>query len=135
MRTGFPLARLLAARSERDSDQMNFSSARPPAGHRHAGCDWECTHLGALFRSTALDEADFRLFRKGEPRMISTNAVENFWSLFKRGLLGPSHKVSVNHLRRYLDAYSFRFNNREAEDLFALVMLNLVIVSGIKHVE
>jgi hypothetical protein len=74
-------------------------------------------------------------FRKGDPRMISTNAIENFWSLFKRGLIGSFHKVSVKHLRRYLDEFTFRFNNREAEDLFALVMLNLVIASGIKYAE
>jgi len=67
--------------------------------------------------------------------MISTNAIENFWSLFKRGLIGSFHKVSVKHLHRYLDEFTFRFSNREAEDLFALVMLNLVIASGIKYAE
>ncbi|MFL6351508.1 MAG: hypothetical protein ACJ74Z_06630 [Bryobacteraceae bacterium] len=41
----------------------------------------------------------------------------------------------MKHLRRYLDEFSFRFNNRYAEDLFGLVILNLVITAGIKHAE
>jgi len=73
--------------------------------------------------------------RKGDPRSIHTNSIENFWSLFKRGLIGSFHQVSIKHLRRYLDEFTFRFNNREAEDLFALVMLNLVITTGIKYAE
>jgi hypothetical protein len=45
------------------------------------------------------------------------------------------HKVSVKHMRRYLDEFTFRFNNRKAEDLFGLVMLNLVIATAIKYRE
>jgi transposase-like protein len=57
---------------------------------------------------------------------VHTNSVEGFWSLFKRGLIGQYHFVSIKHLGRYLNEFQFRFNNREAEDLFMLVMLNLV---------
>ena len=41
----------------------------------------------------------------------------------------------MKHLQRYLDEFTFRFNNRKAADLFGLVMLNLVIASGIKYSE
>ncbi|MBV9670646.1 MAG: hypothetical protein JOZ43_06795 [Acidobacteriales bacterium] len=34
-----------------------------------------------------------------------------------------------------MDEFSFRFNNRDAEDLFGLVILNLVIAAGIKYAE
>ncbi len=91
--------------------------------------------VGKLYRHETVNHIALEYVRKGDPRMISTNAIENFWSLFKRGLIGSFHKVSVKHLRRYLDEFTFRFNNREAEDLFALVMLNLVIASGIKYAE
>src|SRR5579863_1662053 len=63
------------------------------------------------------------------------NGLDNGVHFIKRGLIGSFHKVSVKHLRRYLDEFTFRFNNREAEDLFALVVLNLVIASGIKYAE
>jgi hypothetical protein len=72
--------------------------------------------------------------RAGDPR-IHTNSVEGFWSLFKRGLIGSFHKVSVKHLRRYLDEFSFRFNNRECGDLFGLVVANLLIASGVRYAE
>jgi hypothetical protein len=39
---------------------------------------------------------------------------------------------TVKHLLRYPGEFTFRFDNRDAEDLFALVVLNLVIASGIK---
>ena len=73
--------------------------------------------------------------RKGDPRMVTTNSIENFWSLFKRGLIGSYHQVSVKHLRRYLDEFTFRFNNRKNEEMFALAMLNLVITRGVKYAE
>ncbi len=91
--------------------------------------------VGKLYRHETVNHIALEYVRKGDPRLITTNSIENFWSLFKRGLIGSFHKVSVKHLRRYLDEFTFRFNNRHAEDLFALVMLNLVIVSGIKYAE
>ena len=58
---------------------------------------------------------------------VHTNGIESFWSLFKRGVIGNYHQVSIKHLVRYLNEFQFRFNNREAEDLFLLVLWNLVI--------
>jgi hypothetical protein len=91
--------------------------------------------VGSQYRHETVNHIALEYVRKGDPRKISTNAIENFWSLFKRGLIGSYHKVSVKHLRRYLDEFSFRFNNRDAEDLFGLVMVNLVIAAGIKYAE
>lgn len=91
--------------------------------------------IGKAYRHETVNHIALEYVRKGDPRSIHTNSIESFWSLFKRGLIGSYHKVSVKHLRRYLDEFTFRFNNREAEDLFTLVMLNLVIVAGIKYAE
>ncbi len=47
---------------------------------------------------------------------ISTNGIENFWSLLKRGLGGTYVSVEPFHLFRYLDEQMFRFNNRATRD-------------------
>ena len=47
---------------------------------------------------------------------VSTNGLENFWSLLKRGLSGTYVSVEPFHLFRYLDEQMFRFNNRATRD-------------------
>jgi transposase-like protein len=42
----------------------------------------------------------------------TTNAVENFFGTFKRGMVGTYHKCEAQHLQRYLTEFEFRFNNR-----------------------
>src|SRR5579871_2201422 len=43
---------------------------------------------------------------------VQTNGLENFWSLFKRGVNGTYVSVEPFHLWRYLDEQEFKFNNR-----------------------
>ncbi len=57
---------------------------------------------------------------------IHTNTIENFWSLFKRGVIGSFHKVSAKHLPRYLAEFTYRFNYRELPDLFTFTLANLL---------
>ena len=42
--------------------------------------------------------------------MAHTNGIESFWSVLKRGLHGTYHHVSVKHLARYVDEFTFRLN-------------------------
>ena len=49
---------------------------------------------------------------------VHTNTVESAWSLFKRGVVGAYHQLSVKHLPAYLDEMEWRFNNRENPFLF-----------------
>jgi hypothetical protein len=65
--------------------------------------------------------------------MFTPKASENFWSLFKRGVIGSFHKVSTKHLDRYLAEFCFRFNHRRNEELFALTILNLVISAAMPY--
>jgi transposase-like protein len=44
-----------------------------------------------------------------------TNSIENAFSLLKRGIYGTYHKVSIKHLGRYCNEFSFRFNRRESQ--------------------
>lgn len=43
-----------------------------------------------------------------------TNTVENFFSVFKRGMRGIYQHCSSQHLGRYLAEFDFRYNNRSA---------------------
>lgn len=59
---------------------------------------------------------------------VHTNAMENFWSLLKRGLHGTYVSVEPLHLFRYLDEQVFRFNSRKLTDgeRFSLAMRGVV---------
>ena len=46
----------------------------------------------------------------------TTNTVEGFFSLLKRGLYGTFHSVSKRHLHRYVDEFTFRYNTRKLDD-------------------
>jgi transposase-like protein len=47
---------------------------------------------------------------------VHTNGWENFWSLVKRIIYGTHHSVDPEHLDRYLDEATYRFNTRETSD-------------------
>jgi len=47
---------------------------------------------------------------------VTTNGIENFWSLLKRGLRGTYVAVEPFHMQRYVDEQVFRFNNRATKD-------------------
>lgn len=60
---------------------------------------------------------------------IHTNGMENFWSLFKRGLRGTYVSVEPFHLFRYIDEQAFRFNHRKDMtdgDRFRLAVSHIV---------
>jgi len=47
---------------------------------------------------------------------VSTNQIENFWCVMKRGIYGIYHQVSYKHLQAYCEEYAFRYNNRSIKD-------------------
>ncbi len=47
---------------------------------------------------------------------VHTNGLENFWCLLKRTIRGTYVAVNAEHLFRYLDEQSFRFNERKDND-------------------
>jgi len=50
-----------------------------------------------------------RTYGEGENH---TNTVESAFSLLKKGVYGAFHKVSIKHLGRYCNEFSYRFNRR-----------------------
>ena len=53
-----------------------------------------------------------------------TNGIESFWALLKRGYYGVYHKISAEHLQRYMDEFSARNNVRQ---MYTLVPSNSTI--------
>ena len=40
--------------------------------------------------------------------IATTNSMESFWAVLKRGLYGTHHRVSEKHLQRYVNEFAFR---------------------------
>jgi transposase-like protein len=64
---------------------------------------------------------------------VHTQGVDGFWSLLKRGIIASFHQVSVKHLDRYISEFQFRFNNREDQEIFAAVIIGLVIKTALRY--
>ena len=45
---------------------------------------------------------------------IHSNTVENYYSIFKRGMRGVYQHCKEKHLHRYLAEFDFRYSNRVA---------------------
>ena len=41
--------------------------------------------------------------------------------------------MSIKHLHRYMSEFQFRFNSREDQEIFAAVVLNLVIEDALRY--
>jgi transposase-like protein len=52
--------------------------------------------------------------REGKTNPITTNTVEGFFQVFKRGMKGVYQHCSSDHLHRYVSEFAFRYNNRVA---------------------
>jgi hypothetical protein len=67
-----------------------------------------------------------REYVKGD---VHTNTVENSFSLLKRAVIGTYHQLSIKHLQRYLNEFSYRFNRREDAELFENTVMRM---AGVK---
>jgi len=54
--------------------------------------------------------------RREKNRLVTTNGVEGFFSLLKRGVVGTFHHVSEQHLPLYLSEFDHRHNTRFLTD-------------------
>lgn len=47
---------------------------------------------------------------------VHTNSIENFWSLLKRAVKGTYVSVAPEHLQKYVEEQTFRYNGRKGND-------------------
>jgi transposase-like protein len=68
-------------------------------------------HLGQHFaRHDVVNHAQGEYARGN----ATTNTVEGYFSILKRGLIGTFHHVGEQHLQRYVNEFDFRYNFRAA---------------------
>lgn len=69
--------------------------------------------IGAMFAShDSVNHAKDEYARYEGERVISTNTVEGYYSIFKRGMKGVYQHCKEKHLHRYLAEFDFRYSNR-----------------------
>ena len=68
--------------------------------------------LDALFEHLSVDH-HLHEYVNGD---VHTNTMENFWTLLKRSIKGTYVSVEDEHLDRYIDEQSFRYNTRKDSD-------------------
>ena len=65
---------------------------------------------------------------------VHTNSVEAVWAVIKRGLHGVYHHVSLKHLDRYLDEFTFRLN-QGACDIHTMDRIDAMLAGGVgRHI-
>jgi hypothetical protein len=65
--------------------------------------------VGANFASHETVNHSGKEYVRGD---VTTNSVEGYFSIFKRGMKGVYQHCGEKHLHRYLAEYDFRYNHR-----------------------
>ena len=73
------------------SDEWNYGKLSPRYNH---ACVYHC----------------YGVYGIGE---VTTNSIEGFWAILKRGIIGIYHKVSRKYLQHYVDEFVWRYNTRK----------------------
>lgn len=69
--------------------------------------------IGKAFKSHETVDHGAGEYARGD---VTTNTVEGYFGILKRGISGIYQHVSAEHLPRYLDEFSFRYSNRKITD-------------------
>lgn len=69
------------------------------------------TKIGASFAAHETVNHSAKEYVRGD---VTTNTIESYFALFKRGMRGVYQHCSEKHLHRYLAEFDFRYNNRIA---------------------
>lgn len=65
--------------------------------------------IGAEFATHETVNHSIKEYARGD---VTTNSVEGFFGIFKRGMVGIYQHCGEQHLQAYLDEFTFRYSNR-----------------------
>ena len=54
---------------------------------------------------------------------VSTNGMESFWAILKRGYHGTFHHLSPKHLNRYVQEFALRYNIKDLDTIHQMVFI------------
>jgi hypothetical protein len=72
----------------------------------------EAQHYKSIGREFATHERVNHSDKEYARGDVTTNTVEGFFSIFKRGMVGVYQHCGEQHLKRYLAEFDFRYSNR-----------------------
>ena len=67
--------------------------------------------IGGTFAAHSMVNHTLNEYVRGD---ASTNTVESYFAILKRGVIGTYHHLSSQHLKRYVGEFDFRYNTRTA---------------------
>lgn len=83
--------------------------------------EWHAYHgMGKYYRHEVVDHGRGQYVNANG---ATTNSVEGFWTHLKKSLTGIYHRVSKQHLQKYLDEMCFRWNTRGMKEVDRLALL------------
>lgn len=78
---------------------------------------------GKYYAAHSRIKHEARIYVEGR---VHTQTIEGFFGLFKNGIRGVYHSVSVEYLQNYLDEYTFRYNRRHSTQPMFYAILDRV---------
>jgi transposase-like protein len=107
----------------RHIDKVTARNLRPMieqmvAENAHVMTDTSATlkTIGMTHKLSQVNHNRKEYVRREKGVTITTNTVEGYFSILKRGINGVYHHVGKQHLHRYLSEFDFRYNARKIKD-------------------
>ena len=95
---------------------MRDNIAKGSVVNTDANPRYKTVYLPAI-QHQAVNHSEKEFIReKADGSKVHVNHCESFFSLLKRGVTGAFHHISKEHLHRYCDEFSFRWNTRKLTD-------------------
>ena len=84
--------------------------------------------IGAEFATHETVNHSIKEYARGD---VTTNSVEGFFGIFKRGMVGIYQHCGEQHLQAYLDEFTFRYSNRSALGVDDTQRATFAILGGV----